>query len=257
MFSPPTRLSSYITSYILNQTTGEPYIVSVIGSGGKTSTIELITKSLLQRGKRVLILTTTHMAHPIHHHYPFDVYIADEKEREIPTKWKLKQALLVATHSQDKVGPVSSEVMNNLFPNYDIILIESDGARNMNLKYHRSDEPVVIDKTHLVLKVVGIASLHHNVCEQVHNSSQFLKEYPTKKGLVTYELIHFLTFLHKQIEDTKSIFLYNQSDALRVGEVDELINEGIPYFERANNLVLVGSVQKDRIDYSNYKEIES
>lgn len=259
MFSPNILLSNYLSQYVLSHSKEKGFVVGVIGSGGKTSAIELIASSLIKRGKSVLIITTTHMAYPSTHHYPFEVYIVADEDVKIPTKWLDVQALLVATHHGDKLGAINKKLMDNLIPLYDVILVEADGAKRMNLKYHRGDEPVLLTPTHLLLKIIGLSSLDQKIEEELHNNDLFFKEHTWPLSTVTHNLIHHLAFLDKglRIEEGQqhTILLYNQSDALDKEELLLFVQEGGSYFKKVTHPIIVGSVHTDTIEFIINEEV--
>ena len=251
-------LSTHLCEYILSHYTSSPYIVGVIGSGGKTSTIEFLASSLSKRGKRVLVITTTHMGHPETHKYPFKTYIVKNEGEEIGQELLSHQVLLIASLKGEKLGPIGEAQYNALLLYYDIILIEADGARGKNLKYHRDNEPVLISPMHLLIKVIGLSSLEHLVEEELHNAELFFLEDKGEKRIVDSELIHYLAFSKKGLavekEHEKSILLYNQSDAITTSQLSTIIETGTPYFDNVSYPIIVGSIYSDTIECIYNKE---
>ncbi len=246
-------LSTYLSQYIISLSPPSPCIVGVIGSGGKTSIIELLASTLVEMGKRVLIITTTHMGHPDIHHYPFEIYIAENEEVEIGEKWLAHHSLLVASVHGDKIGPIRDELYHSLLPHYDIILVEADGARRKNLKYHRDNEPVLIHLPHLLIKMIGLSSYNNMIEEELHNANLFFREHPWQETLVEAELIHYLAFTKKGLDieagQKKTLLLYNQSDALNNSQLETLLEKGSPYFKNVSYPIIVGSIHTDTIEF--------
>ncbi len=249
MLSPHTLLTTSLVEYIENHKSNFPLCISIIGSGGKTSLIELLAEAI---GKRVLIITTTHMAHPTVHQYPFPSIIIEEGHY-IDVDMREYPIVLVGSPKGGKVGPPPIEILEGLIPLYDVILCEADGAHHKNLKYHREYEPVIFHDTSLLIKVLGLSALHKEIDKELHNDKLFYKETRWKNNIVENSLIYYLSSLDKGlgIDHYKGdeILLYNQSDALDEFAISSFIEEGKHYFENYPYPIFIGSVKLNTIIY--------
>ena len=249
MPSPHALLTTSLVEYIETHKNNSPLCISIIGSGGKTSLIELLAKAIR---KRILIITTTHMAHPTVHHYPFPSIILEEGHY-INVDMREYPIVLVGSPKGGKVGPPPNEVLERLIPLYDVILCEADGAHHKNLKYHRDNEPVIPPNTALLIKVLGLSALEKEVTKELHNPELFFKETMWKNNIVENDLIYFLSSLDKGlgIENYTGdeILLYNQSDTLDESTILSFIEEGKPHFEKNPYPIFIGSVKLNTIIY--------
>ncbi|NCB03332.1 MAG: putative selenium-dependent hydroxylase accessory protein YqeC [Spirochaetia bacterium] len=257
MFTTNTPLFYSISEYIKTHYNKNPFVVSFIGSGGKTSFIEHLTLYLSTLHIRVLIITTTHLAHPRRHTYPFKSYIVErgEKVDEIILD---NPILVIGSLKDEKIGPLDENLLERIIPHYDVVLVEADGARGKNLKYHKEHEPVVPSSTSLLIKVIGLSSLGKRVDEEMHNSDLFLKEYPWNNDVVDNNLLYFLSGcksgLNSPYYQGDSLLFYNQSDALENSTLINFIEEGREYFKNYDEKIIIGSVRKDKIVYYKDKE---
>ncbi len=254
MQSQYTSLTQFLRHFlieVIEQKRGEVPIISIIGSGGKTTLIE--TLALLGKSEhlKVLVTTTTHMALPEDHQYPFTTLIDDVEELTLP-----KEAiLLLGTRDKGRIAPLPSHLFNQIAQSFDLILVEADGARGLPLKYHKKSEPVIPLQTTALVKILGLSSFRKERKEVIHNYSLFSQENTDR---VDFSLIHTLAF-HPQglavgSDVKREILFYNQSDMLTSKEIESLLEEGQPYLTHNQEGILIGSIQEDTINY--YKECE-
>lgn len=152
-------------------------VISITGSGGKTSLIFAWARELALSGKRIAVTTTTHMAHPDHvkdaSHYPYDgvsvIYIqadgpAAGVDEFTAIDHQLEEGNIVMVVSPDPERPAKvmsppQAVMEHLCKTADIIFIEADGSRKMPLKWPAPWEPVVPGNTDITVCVAGLSAL--------------------------------------------------------------------------------------------------
>jgi probable selenium-dependent hydroxylase accessory protein YqeC len=141
-------------------------LVSIVGAGGKTSTMFALARSFSASGSRVLVTTTTRILDPD---------VASEREgrgfgrlllmpeSDSPSAIEcLRSAgprVVLAKGREDEEGklcgvdPASLESLASLF---DVVLVEADGARGLSVKAPSSTEPVI---PRLCTAVVGLVGL--------------------------------------------------------------------------------------------------
>ena len=123
-------------------------LVALVGAGGKTSTLYALARQGVDKGKKVVITTTTHiLPHPA-----------------LPLAGSLEElAALLADHPAatwgryalpDKLsggGPPAEALAVA-----DLVLAEADGARLHPLKAPADHEPVIPPETHAVVALAGL-----------------------------------------------------------------------------------------------------
>ena len=139
-----------------------PRVISIVGAGGKTSTMYDLAEELAAKGARVLITTSTHIAKPEQYETAVVPKLADldvrmcggfilaaGKQAEGPNStWKLAMP--------DDLG--EEAVMGQLLAQFDVILIEADGSKRLPLKVPSEKEPVLIPQTGLVIACAGLTA---------------------------------------------------------------------------------------------------
>ena len=131
-------------------------IISVVGSGGKTTLVYKLANSYALQGKKVLITTTTHMTND---GFYYDI---DEAIRKENNKSKNKSGIIckVGSNLGDKVGTLSKEELDKARRVFDIIIVEADGSRCMPVKIPNLEkEPVILEGTDEIYIVSGLAAI--------------------------------------------------------------------------------------------------
>lgn len=131
-----------------------PVRLSFVGSGGKTTTIMRIAEEQRELGRRVLVLTTTHMFTPpkygVFSGLPTDVYNALEKD---------KIAITGALTDNGKIAWQGDELYREFSALADVVLIEADGSKQRPLKFPNEFEPVIPADTDALLVLAGLSAL--------------------------------------------------------------------------------------------------
>lgn len=142
-------------------------LISIVGAGGKTTTMYTLAAELAAQGKKVITTTTT------------NIYIPQANETdtliivtETPTlldmvhgAWKQHQRVTVASKVMEngKLAGVSLEQPFELLQNggADVVIVEADGARHKMIKAPAVHEPVVPSQTNMALIVMSAEALNH------------------------------------------------------------------------------------------------
>lgn len=137
-------------------------IISVIGSGGKTTYIHELKDMYVAQGKTVLVCTTTHM-------------LVEEDTLVNPSYDEIMQKIQscgfchAGNRSKDnKIGALDSNLLNQLKKVVDVILIEADGSKHLPLKYPNESEPVIDEDTDEVVFIFNLKGLNQPIKEVVH-----------------------------------------------------------------------------------------
>jgi probable selenium-dependent hydroxylase accessory protein YqeC len=136
-------------------------VVSIVGSGGKTTLMYLLARELSEKGKRVITTTTTKIFPPHPSQSP-RLFISDREEVLLNKTQELIQKEKHLTLAEGFIGPklkgLSSTLIDKIHKQKiaDVILIEADGAKHCPLKAPNETEPVIPSSTTLTLTVVGL-----------------------------------------------------------------------------------------------------
>lgn len=134
---------------LINIKQGE--VISVVGSGGKTSFIYNLANEL-KEGK-VLISTTTKMFFPKENE--IDYFFCLDENDEV----NIRKGRTFIAGKKVSENKISGDVLGikKYISDFDYILIESDGSKRKPLKGWNDTEPVILSET---TKTIGIIPMH-------------------------------------------------------------------------------------------------
>ena len=152
-----------------------PFVITLVGAGGKTSLIRRLAFEGRKRGLRVLVVTTTHMYRPGR----FGVLSgrAEDVEGQL-----LGAGLAVAGNEagEQKISFVREELYRKICPMADLVLVEGDGSRRLPVKAPGKNEPVIPENSDLVLAVCGLSALGQpgaKVCFRLEYALRLMETY--------------------------------------------------------------------------------
>ncbi len=131
--------------------------ISIVGAGGKTTTMFSLSSELKEKNKKVLITTTTAIYNPEN---GYDYYfLGDIEEDFIPKAGSI--TVLGNNVENGKLKGVSPELIDRINKKnlFDFILIEADGSKGKPIKAPRENEPVIAKSTTKTIGIIGIDSI--------------------------------------------------------------------------------------------------
>ena len=153
-------------------------MVSLIGAGGKTTTLFSLAHELWEEGGKVLATTTTKMFKPAKPHV-HKLFLAQDPEALVSELTRIKEPLIIgAGYGLDdarKLNGLPLEWFDALKNRggMDWILIEADGAASRPFKVPAEHEPVVPEGCDLTVWVMGIKVLGQPLtAEWVHRAEK-------------------------------------------------------------------------------------
>ncbi len=140
------------------ETNKKPFI-SIIGGGGKTSIMIGLSRYLKEKGKTVLITTTTKLICPYLLDYGQDKVFNDESILKYSPN--PNEVVFYAHDSKDgsKWSSPGFENLAQLYEKYDVIISEADGSRRLPVKIHTSKDPQIHPLTTFTIAVFGMWAL--------------------------------------------------------------------------------------------------
>lgn len=210
-----------------------PLMVSLVGAGGKTTTMLRLAEEYRSAGKKVLVSTTTKIFNPPETHK--DALVLGESC--LMSYTPLPGTIVVAAdaiEANDKLCGFTAAVFEKiiLYGAYDVILVEADGAKGRPIKAPAEYEPVIPQTTHVVLGLVGMDVLGQTVHEDwVHRCERFCTVTGAKHmELVSSELIIKLIvsdrglFSKTPLGAAKTLVLNKCNDPLRIEAAMGILN---------------------------------
>ena len=191
-------------------------VTSLIGGGGKTSTMFTLANELGENGQKVCITTTTKIL-------PF----ANELMGNVTVSGKI-------TENGKLICP---DDIDWLKEQCDYLLIEADGSRGLPVKMPAEHEPVITDNTEMVIAVVGLSGVGKKIGDVCHRHEivcDFLGK-NVNDTVLAEDLVKIILNplgLHKGVHNRQFVIVLNQADSEREIaqglEVARLLPQDIP-----------------------------
>lgn len=162
-------------------------VVSIVGSGGKTTLMYHLARELALKGMRVITTTTTKIFPPCASESP-QLILADNEERLLKKTQELFQQVNHITVAEKFIGPKLKGLSPTLIDTMreqeiaDVILIEADGAKHRPLKAPNETEPVIPSSTTWTLAMVGLDGIGKQNTEDVVFRPEYFSRLTGIKG---------------------------------------------------------------------------
>ena len=133
---------------------GKKHIICLVGGGGKTTIMYELATHYAQQGRKVLVLTSTHIMQPERSVYAQSV-------AEVQSLWQRGSYAVIGTVEAEsgKLTFPSASLYVALKQQADIILCEADGAKRKPCKVPAVHEPVILPECDVVIAVAGADAL--------------------------------------------------------------------------------------------------
>lgn len=132
-------------------------VISLVGGGGKTTSMYRLAEEIPLQYK-VVVTTTTKIFRPSPGKFPLVLL----EEGELPVNYLydcfskgLKPVVCSGLLENNKLNGISSEQLDFLQKYADFTIAEADGSKGRSLKGHLSFEPVIAGSTNVLLVVIG------------------------------------------------------------------------------------------------------
>lgn len=140
----------------------QKHIISLVGGGGKTTIMYELAEYFAEQGKRVVVLTTTHIWLPRAKNGTNAVareYATTLQELE-KLWWHGQYGIIGSLEAgTGKLIAPAEKLQNEALQACDVALIEADGAKQMPCKLPAEHEPVLLENSDIVIAVAGLDAL--------------------------------------------------------------------------------------------------
>lgn len=144
-------------------------IISIVGSGGKTTLMFELGRELKKNG-RVLLTTSTKIA------VPTDLE-NDEAFYESLDNIGTERLIVGGGSVKDKkIDSITEQQLKILIPKFDYIIIEADGSKRLPYKASRENEPVIYKMTTKTIAVLPMMKYNEVLEEKEVFNFELLKE---------------------------------------------------------------------------------
>lgn len=135
-------------------TDGKKHNICLVGGGGKTTVMYELAAAWAACGRKVLVLTSTHILQPADGSFAADA-------AAVHNLWQQRCYAVIGTPelSTGKLTAPSQDLYEALHLQADVILCEADGSRHHPCKVPAEHEPVLLPDSDIVLAVAGMDAL--------------------------------------------------------------------------------------------------
>lgn len=135
-------------------TDGKKHTICLVGGGGKTTVMYELAAAWAACGRRVLVLTSTHILCPADGSFAADA-------ATVHNLWQQRRYVVIGTpeFATGKLTAPPQFLYEALKPQADVILCEADGSRHHPCKAPAVHEPVLLPDSDIVLAVAGMDAL--------------------------------------------------------------------------------------------------
>lgn len=135
-------------------TDGKKHNICLVGGGGKTTVMYELAAAWAACGRKVLVLTSTHILRPVDGSFAADV-------PAVQNLWQQGRYAVIGTPelSTGKLTAPPQDLYEALHLKADVILCEADGSRHHPCKVPAEYEPVLLPDSDIVLAVAGMDAL--------------------------------------------------------------------------------------------------
>lgn len=135
-------------------TDGKKHNICLVGGGGKTTVMYELAAAWAACGRKVLVLTSTHILCPADGSFAADV-------PAVQNLWQQGRYAVIGTPelATGKLTAPPQDLYEALQLQADVILCEADGSRHHPCKVPAEHEPVLLPDSDIVLAVAGMDAL--------------------------------------------------------------------------------------------------
>ena len=140
-------------------------LISIVGAGGKSTTMYTLARELAQEDKRVITTTTTNIYPPSPEETDACLLTSQTPDifKSIQNAWEHSYHITVASHpiAQGKLAGLAPDQPYQLLreSGAHVVIVEADGARHLFIKAPAAHEPVVPPETNLALIVMSAEAI--------------------------------------------------------------------------------------------------
>lgn len=151
---------------------GKKHTICLVGGGGKTTVMYELAAAWADCGRRVLVLTSTHILHPADGSFAADA-------AAVYNLWQQRRYAVIGTPelSTGKLTAPPQFLYEAMQPQADVILCEADGSKHHPCKAPAAHEPVLLPDSDIVLAVAAMDALGNSlqqVCQRPQLAAELL-----------------------------------------------------------------------------------
>lgn len=153
-------------------TDGKKHTICLVGGGGKTTVMYELAAAWAACGRKVLVLTSTHILQPADGSFAADV-------PAVQNLWQQGRYAVIGNPelATGKLTAPPQFLYEAMKPQADVILCEADGSKHHPCKAPAAHEPVLLPDSDIVLAVAGMDALDNSLqqaCQRPQLAAELL-----------------------------------------------------------------------------------
>lgn len=238
-------MKNYVWNKFIAELAKRKATLCLVGGGGKTSIMYELAAKLTSLGRKVLVLTSTHIYQPAP-----ELYAASEAAAQ--KLWQEGSFAVIGTIERDtnKLTPPGSALYSALRHQADIVLCEADGAKHLPCKVPAAHEPALLKECDIVLAVCGLDALGKPLAEVVFRAplAAALLDVHEKTLLTAPLLARILTneqVARKNVGSREYYVVLNKCELVTKAQVHELCSSLLAAGLKAEQVLLRSNFGKE------------
>lgn len=202
---------------------GKKHNICLVGGGGKTTVMYELAAMWAACGRRVLVLTSTHILHPVDGSFAANV-------PAVQNLWQQGRYAVIGTpeFATGKLTLPPQSVYEALKLQADVILCEADGSKHHPCKVPAEHEPVFLPDCDMVLAVAGMDALGNSLqqaCQRPQLAAELLG--CSAEKIIDAQMLAALLLseqgARKNVGARAYYIVLNKCDLLKVAQQEEML----------------------------------
>lgn len=202
---------------------GKKHNICLVGGGGKTTVMYELAAAWAACGRRVLVLTSTHILRPVDGSFAADV-------PAVQNLWQQGRYAVIGTpeFATGKLTAPPQDLYEALQLQADVILCEADGSRHHPCKVPAAHEPVLLPDSDIVLAVAGMDALGNSLqqaCQRPQLAAELLG--CSAEKIIDAQMLASLLFseqgARKNVGARAYYIVLNKCDLIKAAQQEEML----------------------------------
>lgn len=150
---------------------GDKRVISIIGGGGKTSTMFSLAKEIKSFGKKVAVTTSTHIMKPNPSENDGYIVVSNPTENSVKEAFEKENMAVFGNNHNEKYSAPPDDFFDYILNYADYVLVEADGAKRLPFKAPREGEPIFVKNNQFTIIVAGLTAVDKPINEKCHRAN--------------------------------------------------------------------------------------
>ena len=162
-------------------------VVSIVGTGGKTTLMFQLGKELKNQYK-ALLTTSTKIYKPKNENYDY-IYTSIEDYKYDNIKKGITVLSKDINYENNKLIGIDDKELEEVINDFDVVIIEADGSRSLPLKGWKKHEPPILNRTNKTIGIIPINVLGKKINEDEIYGYEEFKNFLSCEDIIDKEVV--------------------------------------------------------------------